>query len=150
MATPEQLYNRLLWVADLMSGEFPQTRGCLTALSHGQIEGHCCLGVAAQRFSTLSTLRGWAEYGPTRSTHLLPPEAADAMGLIEAPCALWHGRWVALTALNDAFDFTLPEIGMVVQAQTDDWTGQSPGEHFQIWNSSLMQRDDIPKPEVVV
>lgn len=148
MPTPEQLANRRLWVSDLVSGRFPKGTHCLTRLDPETFEpiGYCCLGVGSKRFASVSTReQDTLAYGPEgfEDSALLPPEVQAALGLPASPVVLWGGKQVPLTGLNDTARFTLPEIGVVVAAQPDEWTGTAQ-KGVPFWNTSY---DTIPRPE---
>lgn len=146
----EILANRRQWVDACLSGNYTQTRDRLVS-GAGATFYHCCLGVACDTLAVSKFLPEIpafeaGEVGGFESG-LLTDATADALGLIRrGPIALWHDRWVSLAVLNDGFRFTLPEIGIVISSQADDWDGSS---HM---SSSWWYMDDhlhtIPHPHV--
>lgn len=154
--TAEQIqHNRRGWITDLRSGNYTQANGCLVRVDDEGNRSYCCLGVpcaSLQLNAEATTLPGIVRYmtasagRPLRSEGaVLTNEVADAMGLAAvSPAALWHGRWVELTSLNDTFEFTLLEIATVIEAQADTWDGCAPVRSLY-WDPD---ENNIPHPNI--
>lgn len=136
--TKEQIKrNRQIWVEALKSGNWGQAQGALIRKEESDIGfSYCCLGVAAcvvgEAVTSFQGIPGFYDsprpgqrfvrnewYGS-----LLPPSTKEALGLTEdGPFAMWRGKAVSLTMLNDGFNWSFPEIAAVIEAQDDDWDG---------------------------
>lgn len=125
MSTPNKERLRL-WVADLRSGKFSQTRHTLK-----DDAGYCCLGVACETHARESGTRGrWAmrkdEETDGMSLHYVVQGEANA-GVLPAPVAIWFGvsdnpmlimggdQSQPCGYLNDAMEWTFGQIADAVE-----------------------------------
>lgn len=168
--TPEQIKeHRRRWVEELKSGNWPQTQKCLMRVKGGEYDsplGYCCLGVAtviSEVAPQVETTNGVVSFASTawysdtneHERHpeftLLPRQVAEYLGVsCLAPNVFWKGKWVSLTHLNDNFGFTLPQIGVVIEAQSDTWLGgeEAYASGDPEWWDADRHMSVIPRPEV--
>lgn len=136
----DQLDAREAWIRKLEQNDLPQTKGMMVGrTANGQV-GFCCLAVAEfvrghrpEKKPYLSSLiingqcsamsaqtsrgMGFAEVNPY--LHRIPQVLADRVyeenGYKYPP--------ITLSALNDTYSLTFPEIASLVRMQPENWNG---------------------------
>lgn len=146
--------NRRLWIGALESGDYQKTVGQLVGRTGTPgVLGYCCLGVAAATLdgAKLSLTSPTGFIAPAEDPldfpegdwygSLLPLPTMLALGLeTDNPVAVWQGKTVGLTTLNDDYNWSLTEIAAVIRVQDEVWTGNLSSDAG--WSPS----DPPPRP----